>query len=49
MSAALITLPSLILDTPRQLSEEVRAQPGSELEGATGSHGHTVVVETTGG
>lgn len=49
VSAALVTLPSLILDTTMQLSVEVRAQPGSELEGATGSHGHAVVIKTTGG
>lgn len=49
VSAALVTLPSLILDTPMQLSVEVRAQPGSEFQGATGSHGHAVGLETTGG
>lgn len=49
VSAALVMLPSLISDTPRQLSVEVRAQLGSELEGATPSHRHVVVVETTGG
>lgn len=49
VSAALVTLPSLTLDITMQLSVEVRAQPGSELEGATGNHGHAVVIETTGG
>lgn len=49
VSAALVTLPSLTLDTPNQLSVEVRAQPGSGLQGATGRHGHAVGLETTGG